>query len=475
MVFVVFPLLLGFFILGALAWDAGVWYFDHRTAQNQVDAASLAAVQELPSNDTTAAVNVAKDWLKRNGVATSVADAIQVQQHNEADITAYCTQPQLSPGEARIVFGAHADDGYHRVRVCVRRESLVLFSGLAGVTDAVVSAGATANLTEQPVRYALMAMDPEGCDNLRLSGNNSEPPLTVNIGGDGSSYTHSTTCTGNNNGALRASGGAELIANCTEPEPGIESCGVHEHRSQWQETGGADISPEPIFRSSPMPDPFLDIVQQGLLPTPGACGDESQNPLPPGTYCNDPGGPLGPNETLILSGGTYVFTGGVSLSSKQAILTEGPSLIYITCDSPPCNPSENFSVNSDPDSGISVCVHGLIDGPADSEDECPFDGGTYDAEDVTCAPSEMECLAIVVDPDWGTGDCLTLSGQGSFQIFGNIYAISCTVTMSGGSTQTNQLNTTIVAHEIDFTGQSIYDVNWNSSTAPKDLVIALVE
>ena len=36
------------FLLFALALDAGIWFFDHRLAQNQADAAVLAAVQHLP-------------------------------------------------------------------------------------------------------------------------------------------------------------------------------------------------------------------------------------------------------------------------------------------------------------------------------------------------------------------------------------------------------------------------------------------
>ncbi|HEU0073138.1 MAG TPA: TadG family pilus assembly protein [Dehalococcoidia bacterium] len=495
-VFTFFPLLIGFFIIGALAWDAGVWYFDHRTAQNQVDAASLAAVQELPSDDTTDAETAAKDWLKRNGVADSAADAIQVQHHDEVDITSYCTQPELQPGEARVVFGAKADDGYHRVRVCLRRESLVLFSGLAGITNAIVSAGGTANLTEQPVRYALMAMDPTACQTLSLSGSpgggGGSQPLIVKIGGDGSTYTHSTgSCA---NGTLSASGQAHLCTNvpegavdCSTAEPCPSGdpnlCGVHEHRSSWRATGGSSITPTPNFRSSPMPDPFKNIFDEGILPPPESsqsCAPQSPlpNPLPPGKYC-DPVSPDG--DELHLSGGNYVFMRGLSLQNNESIITDAPALIYITCAAAlagtgSCSSSANFSVQSDGGSnadGISVCIHGKITGPGTSD--CPFDSDALDAEDVSCLPLELECLAIVIDPNWGDGNCISLSGQGSFQIFGNIYAISCVVSMSGGAAQTNQLNTTLVANEIDFSGQSNYDVLWNASTAPKELIIALVE
>ena len=36
------------FLILALPLDAGIWLLDHRIAQNQADAAALAAVQHLP-------------------------------------------------------------------------------------------------------------------------------------------------------------------------------------------------------------------------------------------------------------------------------------------------------------------------------------------------------------------------------------------------------------------------------------------
>ena len=57
------------FLLFAMALDAGVWFFDHRLAQNQADAAVLAAVQHLPADalsldDARTAVD---DWVIKNG------------------------------------------------------------------------------------------------------------------------------------------------------------------------------------------------------------------------------------------------------------------------------------------------------------------------------------------------------------------------------------------------------------------------
>ncbi|MDW8009298.1 MAG: pilus assembly protein TadG-related protein [Chloroflexota bacterium] len=56
--------LMGF---GAMAVDVGVMMWQRRELQNVADAAALAGVQELP-NDPSAAVAVATDYARRNGV-----------------------------------------------------------------------------------------------------------------------------------------------------------------------------------------------------------------------------------------------------------------------------------------------------------------------------------------------------------------------------------------------------------------------
>ena len=69
-----FLMLLAFpvaFILLALPLDAGLWFLDHRLAQNQVDAAALAAVQDLPSADANQATATVEDWLTKNGADPS--------------------------------------------------------------------------------------------------------------------------------------------------------------------------------------------------------------------------------------------------------------------------------------------------------------------------------------------------------------------------------------------------------------------
>ena len=111
------------FLLFALPLDVGIWYLDHRIAQNQADAAALAGVQHLPANDTTQATAAADTWLVKNGSGPEERACLEYSDR----------LPQFAP-----------DGLYDTLRVCVRRQSPGVFSQLAGVNFIYVSAGATA-------------------------------------------------------------------------------------------------------------------------------------------------------------------------------------------------------------------------------------------------------------------------------------------------------------------------------------------
>jgi Flp pilus assembly protein TadG len=113
--------LLVVFIFFALAFDAGLWYFDHRTAQNQSEAAALAAAQELPNTDTSGATAAADEWLAKNG---SGADE------------RYCLDYSDRSGDGK----------FDTARVCVRREAPGIFAALSGIKSVWVSAAATATV-----------------------------------------------------------------------------------------------------------------------------------------------------------------------------------------------------------------------------------------------------------------------------------------------------------------------------------------
>jgi Flp pilus assembly protein TadG len=140
MAFAFMLVMVGVFALFGLSLDTGTWYLNHRNAQNEVDAAALAAVQQLPATDTSAAAAVARASLTDNGVDLN-------------DVTC-------------LDFSKTYSDKYDTVKICVRRSSRSYFSSLAHINFATVSASAVA--TAGPAEgsnvmpFAVIPPDP-GC------------------------------------------------------------------------------------------------------------------------------------------------------------------------------------------------------------------------------------------------------------------------------------------------------------------------
>ena len=118
------------FLLFALALDAGVWYLDHRLAQNQVDAAAMAAVRHLPAADMEQghidAINDVDLWITKNG-----GDPSDLCVGYPKFLDLHPSTPDLR---------------YDAIRVCIRRESGSIFAGLANLDSIYVSATATARV-----------------------------------------------------------------------------------------------------------------------------------------------------------------------------------------------------------------------------------------------------------------------------------------------------------------------------------------
>lgn len=155
------PVVFTFF---ALAFDAGIWYFDHRTAQNESDSAALAAAVALPASDTGAARTALQMSLTKNGLSC-VPGCFQYANGGIAPIcpsTGECVTAHFED----LLF---ADGQYDRVTVLVRRPSPIVFSSLAGATSVWISASATSTAgpadVANVVPWGIAAPDPD-CDLL---------------------------------------------------------------------------------------------------------------------------------------------------------------------------------------------------------------------------------------------------------------------------------------------------------------------
>ncbi len=164
----VLPVIFMFF---ALALDAGVWFLDHRIAQNQVDASVLASVNHLPATDVTLANIAALTWLEKNG-------------SEEADL---CEADENGPYPQFLDLRPSVPDGaYDTVRVCVRRPSPAIFAKLAGLDFIYISA--VAGATVGPVGMAnvlpwgIVPPDPYCGSGMMCQNDYAEPGVMANCG-----------------------------------------------------------------------------------------------------------------------------------------------------------------------------------------------------------------------------------------------------------------------------------------------------
>jgi Putative Flp pilus-assembly TadE/G-like len=286
--FFVVLMLLVVFAFFAFALDAGLWYADHRKAQNQAEAAAHAGALELPN--TAAAATAVDQWLVKNG--SSVAQKCGMQ------VTASF------------------------VRVCVRRHSSPVFSALAGVDTVWVSAAARADRVAVKVPYSLMAMNQTLCGTFSVQGS-----VLVNITGVGETagtYTRSScSTTGNNAGSLQSTGSARLVASGLNDIVGTASTRC---------VSGAGCTPVPTAQAF-LEDPFASVP----VPPISGCVNGNlnvNNTQNLGPFCRN--GSINLTGTLNLSPGVYIIRGGLSVTGSGRITGSGV-LLYITCNPSPCN------------------------------------------------------------------------------------------------------------------------------------------
>jgi len=125
------PMLIGIlliFVIGALSLDVGLWYFAHRDAQNDADAAALAAALELPADDTTIAQGKADAILAANGAETTRDGSCPTDDdHSHIQFTK-----------------VNGSTKYNQVTVCTRRKVSGMLASMSGINFVQISAQSTA-------------------------------------------------------------------------------------------------------------------------------------------------------------------------------------------------------------------------------------------------------------------------------------------------------------------------------------------
>jgi Flp pilus assembly protein TadG len=420
--------LLVVFIFFALAFDAGLWYFDHRTAQNQADAAALAAVQELPDTAVANATNVAKQWLTKNGASGDLATCAEPPDG--------C--PHLRDGD--IVYSdCDRDNSWDTIRVCVGRDSPGIFAALSNIKSVHVSAVARATVIEEPSLYSLMAMnDDDECKSTFLVHGNA----AVSVTGGGGTYTRCESlppkC-----GLLVSGTAAELITGVND----VFGCGTT--------NGGATLEP-PSTQQVALDDPFADLVQPTVS---GSCFagpykyQSGSATLSPGRYCDQ----LQVSSTALvtLKPGIYVLEKGLSVTGSgtftsdlngNGVLDPGEEvLLYDTCSTTPCNGATPDDVEIT--GSVNVALKGV---PA------------------------YHNIVIWIDRTAGAGSLLKLGGSAAAGVDGTVYALKSEVDIDGSGVATLTLNMAIVADTINV-GAGTITIPYDPLLAPPIRRMALIE
>lgn len=170
-------------LAGALAFDGGLVFLERRDEQNAADAAALAGARYLTTN-TSAARSSARSAAYEIATENGFTDGV-----NSASVVAH-VPPVSGPNAGR--------PGYIEVQISSTRPSF--FAGLAGIAHWDVGARAVGlNGDGAGGGFALLSLNPQGCDALKVTGTGS-----VDAWGD---IQVNSTC---NSGALRAGGGGTV-------------------------------------------------------------------------------------------------------------------------------------------------------------------------------------------------------------------------------------------------------------------------
>ena len=407
--------LLVVFMFFALAFDAGLWFFDHRTAQNQVDAAAHAGALSLVDGDSAATAQAAAaEWLDRNGIPDPTVDQ--------------CDGPG---GPWWITIEDSDIDGFNdKVTVCQRRSSSVVFGALSGITDAKVSARAAASFFEYPLLYSLMALSGDKCPAFDVSGQGQ-----ITISG-GATYTESD-CTGPQ-GALGVSGtgqaqltsaGNDVIGDFDPTDP---------------------ITPTPTNINTPIGDPFYFLDQPTEVGLPVFTSPVNQNgggttTLTPGVYTRNV---RISNGTLVLNPGLYVLYEGFTQTGGTVTSNGAEVLLYSTCDPTECD--------------------GAVAG------NLSFTGGSLNLT----GDSDIYNMLFWIDKTskYNPGGArLSISGTGTVFLSGLTYALTSDCLITGQASIDLELNMSFICDTIDFSGQGNIIIDYDPITAPVTREIAITE
>ena len=232
--------ILAIMLVAALAFDTGVMLVERRDQQNAADAAALAGARYLPANPAQAE-SAARDLATRNGFTNGV---------ESATVSVY-----IPPISGEFV----GRSGFIQVAIASTRPSI--FAGVMGVGGWNVGASAVAtNEAGVGAPFAMLALDPTGCEALLVSGNgevNSAGNIQVN-----------STCT---DGALKRVGGG--VISITAPDAACNVVG------DIKSNGSGSMTCTQVEGAPSIPDPLEALAAPPVPALPAAPVQEAGSPM----------------------------------------------------------------------------------------------------------------------------------------------------------------------------------------------------
>ncbi|HEX2679923.1 MAG TPA: pilus assembly protein TadG-related protein, partial [Candidatus Dormibacteraeota bacterium] len=322
------PIIVG---AAALGIDAALWQGNQRSLQGAADQAAIAGVNAFILAGNTDSVGADIGARK---AALAVAETFGYPACSTADAGCPCTSGYGACADAATTTTALqcVNAPANCLQVQITEQETRYLSAVVFSTDPIASAKAT--VTVGAGGACVLALDQKA-----TGGSVPAQPPSVHLGG--SSIMTLTACNLVNNlndpGAtkdestitgtsiLQATQGGKILLAQTD-----------------QYFGTGRVSPNPIYGTSPAPDPYANRTP----PSPTSCtytkyGDNGNNSNPqtinttktlsPGTYCG--GLNINGNAVVTMLPGTYIMDGGGFNAQGGAVITGLGVTIYVTCDS----------------------------------------------------------------------------------------------------------------------------------------------
>lgn len=443
----------------ALVFDLGMSWMLRRHEQNAADPAAVAAARYIEEGDSAATrlkmQTAACFYSKQNGFFSDDDDT--------------CTAARLA-GDLQVLWppaGPHAGDFAGRpemVLVVLKDTHPSFFGRIFGQDDATVTTGAVAARESTSANSnSLVALDPTSCAAGKVHGNGRvviepvENPDTgepysggyIHVNSSCGSGAYDNACS-NAGGALKKSGNAGSLI--TTPHVYIHgTCEVNGGTMTSPVTEGAPQIGDPLAgligpRQEDYPAGYCPkkvgsmIVYNEMLPTADGCTtiNGTTITLTPGVYYG--GWKFSGHNTVKLQPGIYIIAGGgigdsgAAIDSIGADPTTDPARVLIFSTDNTTDPTCN--------STIARCRQGEIKISGQSSlkiwglDSGPWRGLLF----------------------WQDGDGsnpaagISVTGQGSMNLAGTIYAPGADVKLEGNGVSTSVLAVQIISWTWDIGG-----------------------